>query len=111
MKKKTKETSTKPSRMELLTKPTTAFTQALAREIVRNFTTLGQITTRRFQRKPPTRPQLGEHPMLLDTSVLIDGRILSIVGFPRSMSSVIPFTRAAASGMGRSGSMSVEKVA
>ena len=79
MKKKTKETSTKPSRMELLTKPTTAFTQALAREIVRNFTTLGQITTRRFQRKPPTRPQLGEQPMLLDTSVLIDGRILSIV--------------------------------
>lgn len=68
---------------EALAGPTTAFTQALAREIVRNLTTLGQITTRPFRRKSngekKQAPALGEYPMLVDTSALIDGRILPIV--------------------------------
>ena len=63
-------------------KPTADFTQALAREIVRNLTNIGQITTRPFRRpvsngKKPS--VVGEQPVLLDTSVLIDGRILPIV--------------------------------
>ncbi len=62
-------------------KPTTAFTQALAREIVKNLTTLGEITSRPFHRPttPETRASIGEHPTLVDTSVLIDGRVLTIV--------------------------------
>lgn len=62
-------------------KPTTAFTQALAREIVKNLTALGEITTRPFHRPavPETKESIGEHPALVDTSVLIDGRILPIV--------------------------------
>lgn len=66
--------------LEALTKPTTQFTQALAREIVKNLTNIGQITTKRF-RRPPTKkpPVLGEYPCIVDTSVLIDGRILPIV--------------------------------
>lgn len=60
------------------------FTQALAREIVRNLTTIGQFTTRPFRRgagkeKPQSKTTIGEYPMILDTSVLIDGRILPIV--------------------------------
>ncbi|MBI3386072.1 TRAM domain-containing protein [Candidatus Gottesmanbacteria bacterium] len=61
--------------------PTAAFTQALAREIVKNLTALGQLTTR-FRRPPGDKkkaPDLGLHPMLVDTSVLIDGRILPVV--------------------------------
>lgn len=71
--------------LDMLTKPTTAFTQALAREIAKNLTTIGQFTTR-FRRAPEVgsdkigKPaNLGEYPVLLDTSVLIDGRILAIV--------------------------------
>ncbi len=76
---------------DVLTRPTTAFTQALAREIVKNLTTIGQFTTRPrqmagrfFQRRqkdvhPESRQTIGEYPMILDTSVLIDGRMLSIV--------------------------------
>jgi uncharacterized protein YacL len=63
-----------------------AFTRALAAEIVKNLTTLGRFTTRPFIRRDGPKPngevkdvQLGEHPILVDTSVLIDGRILSIV--------------------------------
>lgn len=59
------------------------FTQALAHEIVKNLTTLGQMTTRPFRRRAngakKSALNLGEHPMLVDTSVLIDGRILAIV--------------------------------
>lgn len=67
------------------------FTQALAREIVRNLTTIGQFTTRPrqmagrlFRRGPRVEKAqgkggVGEYPMILDTSVLIDGRILPIV--------------------------------
>lgn len=68
--------------MGRLTKPTTDFTQALAREIVKNLTNIGQITTRPFRRPPSNgkKPSVvGEQPVLLDTSVLIDGRILPIV--------------------------------
>lgn len=67
--------------LELFTKPTTAFTQALAREIVKNLTTIGQLTTRPFRRRAERRKQLewGDRPMLVDTSILIDGRILPIV--------------------------------
>lgn len=65
-------------------KPTAAFTQALAREIVRNLTSLGQFTTRPFRREPRVerasdKGTIGEHPMVVDTSVLIDGRILPMV--------------------------------
>lgn len=71
-------------RLEAFTKPTTAFTQALAREIVKNLTTIGQFTTRSFHRRqkvenPLSKQTIGEYPMILDTSVLIDGRMLSIV--------------------------------
>ncbi len=65
--------------------PTAEFTQALAREIVRNLTTFGQLTTRPFRRtngekKTASKPvALGEFPILVDTSVLIDGRILPVV--------------------------------
>lgn len=54
----------------------------LGREIAKNLTTLGQITTRPFRRtKNAKKPvDFGPRPYLLvDTSVLIDGRILSIV--------------------------------
>lgn len=64
--------------------PSTEFTRALAREIVKNLTTIGQFTTRPFRREPrvekaPNKGTIGEHPMVVDTSVLIDGRILPIV--------------------------------
>lgn len=77
--------------LEAFTKPTTAFTQALAREIVKNLTTIGQFTTRPrqmagrlFHRRqkvenPLSKQTIGEYPMILDTSVLIDGRMLPIV--------------------------------
>ncbi len=68
---------------DMLAKPTTAFTQALAREIVKNLTTIGQITTgpfrRSFEKRKKTQTSLGDHPAFVDTSVLIDGRILPIV--------------------------------
>lgn len=67
---------------EQLVRP--AFTRALAAEIVKNLSTLGRITTQPFRRREPTKTNgkeelLGEHPTLIDTSVLIDGRILPIV--------------------------------
>ncbi len=65
-------------------KPPAAFTQALAREIVKNLVAIGQITTRPFRRaakeESGTKPKdLGQSPILVDTSVLIDARILPIV--------------------------------
>lgn len=62
-------------------RPTTAFTQALAREIVKNLTALSEMTIRPFHRvaAPETKESIGEHPILVDTSVLIDGRIFSII--------------------------------
>lgn len=66
---------------EALTRPTSQFTRALAREIVKNLTSLGQMTTKPFRRspKPQNKATIGEYPMVLDTSVLIDGRILPMV--------------------------------
>ncbi len=62
---------------------TTDFTRTLAAEIVKNLSNFTQITSLRFPRPKPKLekkpPVLGEHPLLLDTSVLIDGRIVSIV--------------------------------
>lgn len=59
------------------------FTQALAREIVRNLTSIGQFTTRPFRHQAHSEKkqtvELGDNPILVDTSVIIDGRILSIV--------------------------------
>lgn len=63
--------------------PTSKFTQALAREIVKNLTNIGQFTTRSFRRMPKNEKKQsvpkGEHPVLVDTSVLIDARIVPIV--------------------------------
>ncbi|RPJ05486.1 MAG: hypothetical protein EHM28_12000, partial [Spirochaetaceae bacterium] len=65
--------------------PNPAFTQALAREIVKNLVAIGQFTARPFNRERDTGavevkpPELGVDPMLVDTSILIDGRILPIV--------------------------------
>lgn len=65
--------------LEGLARPTAAFTQALAREIVKNLTNIGNITTRHFRRgKKEKKAPKGEYPLLLDTSILIDGRILAI---------------------------------
>lgn len=70
-----------PSAAAPVVRPTMAFTQALAREIVKNLTALGEMTTRPFHRvsPPETKETIGEHPIMVDTSVLIDGRILQIV--------------------------------
>ena len=70
--------------LESFTKPTADFTKALASEIVKNLSSFGQFTTRPFRREvvektgKKTDP-LGDNPMFVDTSVLIDGRILPIV--------------------------------
>ncbi|MCJ7826243.1 TRAM domain-containing protein [Patescibacteria group bacterium] len=64
---------------------TPAFTKALAREIVKNLAAFGRFTAKPFQRDPqPPPPKTeekpsGEFPILVDTSVLIDGRITPIV--------------------------------
>lgn len=62
----------------------TGFTKALAREIVRNLSNLGAMTAKPFQRTPKvetpeSRETIGAYPMVVDTSVLIDGRILPMV--------------------------------
>lgn len=64
-------------------KPPAEFTRALAAEIVKNLTSIGRFTARPFMRRPKEprngkEEQLGEYPVLVDTSVLIDGRILAI---------------------------------
>jgi len=68
----------------IISRPTTAFTQALAREIVKNLTTLGELTARPFRRRNKSEPQKPkfepcDNPILVDTSILIDGRIVPIV--------------------------------
>lgn len=67
-------------------KPPKAFTRALATEIVRNLTTIGKITVRpivytagTIRKHRMQRTYLVEHPIVIDSSVLIDGRILPIV--------------------------------
>lgn len=72
-----------PSRgLESFTKPPAEFTKALAEEIVKGLTSFGQMTARPFTRHPKEEAEkvdVGEHPILVDTSVLIDGRILAVV--------------------------------
>ena len=64
---------------------TPAFTKALAREIVKNLAAFGRLTVKPFQREPAAplkkteEKPTGEFPILVDTSVLIDGRITPIV--------------------------------
>lgn len=65
-------------------RPTADFTRQLATEIVKNLSNFGELTSRRFRRektekKPQPATDVGENPILLDTSVLIDGRIVPIV--------------------------------
>lgn len=82
--KKPDEKAGKVSRVPTIasvTKPTAAFTQALAREIVKNLAALGEMTSRPFHRTAvsETKETIGDHPTFVDTSVLIDGRIFPIV--------------------------------
>lgn len=63
---------------------TSAFAKTIAAEIARNLTALGQFTSHPFTREKEKvgeekQPELGDNPILVDTSVLIDGRILPIV--------------------------------
>jgi len=77
---------------------TPAFTKALAREIVKNLTAFGRFTAKPFgfaqgkpfQNNPFQREKLdvpvkieekptADYPILVDTSVLVDGRIIPIV--------------------------------
>lgn len=70
-----------PMQFSGFTKPTTDFTKSLAAEIVKNLVAIGRFT------RPPVKevplPEdletLGERPTFVDTSVLIDGRILPLV--------------------------------
>lgn len=76
------EPETKSTSLVKFTKPPAEFTKALAAEIVKNLTNLGQFTTRSFHRPKVEKkdlPVLGDNPVLVDTSILIDGRILPIV--------------------------------
>lgn len=71
--------------IETFTKPPAEFTRALAEEIVKGLTSFGRMTTRPFVRHEEPQAlegegkDIGEYPMLVDTSILIDGRILSVV--------------------------------
>jgi len=81
MKKRAKEIEIpkKRSSFESFTKPTAEFTKALADEIVKRLT-FGRYPTQTGKPQEPEKPpELGEYPILVDTSVLIDGRILPIV--------------------------------
>lgn len=68
---------------EANTHPYTDFTKALAHEIVRNISAFGRISVRPFSRttknasKEPN--EYGDRRMLLDSSILIDGRIVPVV--------------------------------
>lgn len=75
-----------PVGQKAVIQPTAAFTRELAREIVRNLAAFGRLTARPFQKGPveekkaePPIPPQGENLILVDTSVLIDGRIVPIV--------------------------------
>lgn len=70
-----------------LPRSTATFTQALAHEIVRNLTSLGQLTVKPFRRstyslknsKTAKTIETVDLPIIVDTSVLIDSRIVPIV--------------------------------
>lgn len=81
MKKNVKEIEIpkKRSTLESFTKPTAEFTRALADEIVKRLT-FGRFPQPANKPQEPEKvPDLGDYPILVDTSVLIDGRILPIV--------------------------------
>ncbi|OGG04226.1 hypothetical protein A2Z33_03690 [Candidatus Gottesmanbacteria bacterium RBG_16_52_11] len=69
--------------LSALTRPTATFTQTLAHEIAKNLTAFGQMTSRPFkkasERKAKEAQDKAENPVYVDTSVLIDGRILPII--------------------------------
>ena len=71
------------SALEALTKQPAEFTKALADEIVKGLTNFGQRFRHEGEVRAPGEeekvPELGDHPVLVDTSVLIDGRILPVV--------------------------------
>ena len=70
-----------------LARPPAKFTKALADEIVKGLTSFGRLTQRFGKRddemqvkdEPKATFDLGDDPILVDTSVLIDGRILPII--------------------------------
>lgn len=66
---------------EYLTKQPREFTKVLAREIVNNLSAIGQFTSRPFRSRKTVekKESIGEYPVMIDTSVLIDGRVLQIV--------------------------------
>lgn len=67
-----------------IAKPSSGFTKALADEIVKGLTSF-RFSAFRFRHDTDAvpadekKPDLGDHPVLVDSSVLIDGRILPIV--------------------------------
>ncbi len=70
--------------VDVIAKPSPSFTKALADEIVKGLTSFrfSPFKFRHDSDQPGATdkiPELGDHPMLIDTSVLIDGRILPIV--------------------------------
>lgn len=70
--------------IEEIAKPSSGFTKALAAEIVKGLASFrfSQIWTKHEPESATIdskAPELGENPILVDTSVLIDGRILTIV--------------------------------
>lgn len=71
----------KPMQFPDFTKPTTDFTKTLAAEIVKNLVAIGRFTRPTFKEVPLPQDlaSLGERPTFVDTSVLIDGRILPLV--------------------------------
>jgi uncharacterized protein YacL len=74
----------KPSRpvsFESLTKPTAEFTRTLAAEIVKNLVSIGRFSKAADKEVVITNAteSLGHRPVFIDTSVLIDGRILPVV--------------------------------
>ncbi len=67
-----------------MAKPSSGFTKALAAEIVKGLASFRFAPSWFRHETDPTPteqkpPDFGEHPILIDTSVLIDGRILPIV--------------------------------
>jgi uncharacterized protein YacL len=85
MKKTIKPVGSHPSASDgnVALRSTNAFAKAIAAEIAKNLTALGQFTTHPFTRErdktmEEKQPDLGENPILVDSSVLIDGRILPV---------------------------------
>lgn len=69
--------------LAMITGPTANFTQTLAHEIAKNLAAFGQITARPFKKAAMNKAEkaqaVGDNPVFVDTSVLIDGRILPII--------------------------------